>query len=87
MNLPWQITNGNGGYDTATVTVAVVAPSNQPPVAVDDDVTTAPGTPVTINVTSSDYDLDGDEITVLGIVKGPIGGTLEITPGELRSRE
>ena len=37
---------------------------NNPPNAVDDSVTTSPGTPVTVNVLSNDTDADSDTLTV-----------------------
>jgi large repetitive protein len=57
------ISDGQGGTDTAVVTV-VVRPVNDPPVATNDTATTAEDTPVTIAVLSNDRDIDGDPLAV-----------------------
>ncbi len=54
-------------------------PDNNPPVAVDDAATTTCGTPVNINVLSNDYDIDGDTLSVYGIIQGPSNGTATIS--------
>ena len=57
----YEISDGNGGTATATVTLTVVGtPANQPPVANDDFASVmANGNGVTINVLSNDFDPDG----------------------------
>jgi len=50
--------NDNNTSDVATLLITV-APVNDAPVTVDDAITTPEDTPVTINVTSNDYDVDG----------------------------
>jgi hypothetical protein len=47
--------------------------SNQPPTTTADTATTAPGTPVTINVLANDTDADGDPLTVTGVSNPQFG--------------
>ncbi|TAL06943.1 MAG: tandem-95 repeat protein, partial [Verrucomicrobia bacterium] len=53
--------DGNGGTAFATITVLV----NDPPVAVDDSVSTAEDAPVTFNPLINDSDVDGDTLTII----------------------
>ena len=53
----YELDDGNGGRDTATVTVTT---ANAPPVANDDTISTPPGTPVSIAVLANDTDPNGD---------------------------
>ncbi|MBK9462530.1 MAG: carboxypeptidase regulatory-like domain-containing protein [Sphingobacteriales bacterium] len=62
--------------DQATVTITVTGNST-PPVAVDDSGTSDGGLPVTINVISNDYDLDGDAISVTSYTQ-PANGTITV---------
>jgi large repetitive protein len=59
----YTISDGQGGTDTATVTV-IVRPINDAPVAVNDTATTPEDTPVTVNVLGNDTDVDGNPLTV-----------------------
>ena len=71
----------DGACDTS-VSVITVTPVNDPPVANDDNATTGSSTPVVINVTSNDTDIDGaiDPATVT-ITHGPVnGGSVTIDP-------
>jgi hypothetical protein len=69
----YTISDGNGGTDTAIVTITVTS-VNHPPVAVDDNATTSQDTPVTINVLSNDSDPDaGDTLTVNLVTPGTHG--------------
>ena len=68
--------DGNGGEDTATVTVTVNAPVNGAPNAADDSVTTPFDTPITINVLDNDSDPDGDTLSVTSI------NGQSVTPGD-----
>ncbi len=54
----YQICDSNGDCDVAVVTL-VINPVNDPPVAVDDPVTTPEDTPVTVCVLDNDFDVDG----------------------------
>lgn len=77
------------GSDTATYTVmAETGPSNNPPVAVDDDEILAQVQSVVIDVLANDWDPDNDVIWVKGVSQGAKGtvvnngnGTLTYTPG------
>ncbi len=71
----YQVSDGNGGFDTATVTVNVT-PVNDAPVANNDVASTAEDTPVTFNVLTNDTDVDGDTLTLQSIVTGPTNGVL-----------
>ncbi len=68
----YQISDGHGGTDTATVTIKV---DDSSPTAVSDSAVTLPDTPVAISVLSNDSDPDGDPLTVTGITK-PNNGTV-----------
>ena len=70
----YEINDGNGGNDTATVTVNVV-PVNDLPVAKNDTVTTNSDTGVSINVLANDSDVDGDNLTIASITPGSNGNT------------
>ncbi len=73
----YTISDGNGGFSTATVTVTVGA-QNDPPVALDDAATTNEDTPVTIAVLGNDSDLDGNPLTVVSATAP--NGTVTINP-------
>ncbi|MBV7409941.1 Ig-like domain-containing protein [Maritimibacter sp. DP1N21-5] len=82
----YTVTDGNGGTDTATVTVDV-CPKNDAPDAVDDVTSTDPGVPVTLNLLANDTDIDGDPLEVLkatgpanGTISGNADGTFTYTP-------
>jgi ELWxxDGT repeat protein len=81
--------DGNGGFDTATVTVTVSdTVNNTPPVAVSDALTTIADTPVmTGNVLANDTDADSDMLSVSGSTQPSNGaaadngdGTFTYTP-------
>ena len=71
----YQIIDGNGGVDTATVTLTVT-PVNDAPVANDDSSSTAEDTAVTINVTGNDTDIDGTLDLTSIVTVGPANGSL-----------
>jgi large repetitive protein len=61
----YQVTDPEGGVATGTVRVAVTSPgSPQPPVAVADSFTAAPGRHVTVAVMSNDLVADGDVVRI-----------------------
>ena len=60
----YTVSDGNGGIDTATVTVTVGPAPNLPPVAGDDTATTDEDNAVAIDVLANDVDPDGDALTV-----------------------
>lgn len=74
----YTITDGNGGSDSATVTVNVIC-VNDLPVAANDSAVTDEDTPVTIIVLGNDGDVDGDTLTVVSA--GPAGnGSVTVNP-------
>jgi VCBS repeat-containing protein len=83
--ISYTISDGMGGFATATVTVDV-NPVNDPPIAMNDSATTAEDTPVTINVLGNDRDVDGDPLTVIaatspnGVVTINADGTITFVP-------
>jgi uncharacterized repeat protein (TIGR01451 family) len=69
----YTISDGNGGTDTALITVSV---TNRPPVAMNDSASTPKNISVTIPVLSNDSDPDGDVLTIVGV--SPTNGTADI---------
>ena len=85
--IEYTITDGNGGFDTAEVTVTV-NPVNNGPLAEDDNATTGEQEPVTVSVLDNDSDPEDDPISVVS-ASSPDGevvinddGTLTFTPNE-----
>ncbi|MEX0864672.1 MAG: S8 family serine peptidase [Acidimicrobiia bacterium] len=68
----YTISDGNGGTDTASVTVTV-NPVNDPPVANGDTDTTNMDTAVTKSVLANDTDVDGDTLTVTSVTQPAYG--------------
>ena len=64
----YHVSDGNGGEDTANVTVNVGARPNTAPDAVDDTQSTPFNTPVQINVLGNDSDPDGDPLAVTSVM-------------------
>ena len=60
----YTVSDGNGGLDSADVTVTVIARPNQPPVAGDDLTLTDEDVAVNIPVLANDSDPDGNPVTV-----------------------
>ena len=78
----YQISDGNGGTDTGTVTINVTAPVNNPPVANDDSGSVEKNKSVTINVVGNDTDSDGDSLSVQSV--GAAGqGTVSYSGGSV----
>ncbi|MGE0039656.1 MAG: Ig-like domain-containing protein [Vicinamibacterales bacterium] len=76
--------DGNGGTDTATVSVDVT-PVNDPPVAVNDAIATTEDVPVTIApaaLLANDTDVEGDTLT-LTAVGNATGGTVALVAGQV----
>ncbi|MEP3677061.1 MAG: cadherin-like domain-containing protein [Sulfitobacter sp.] len=73
----YTITDSNGGFDDAIVTVTV-APVNDAPVAVDDAETTEEETPVVVDLLGNDSDPDNtlDELTISDVTVDPAEGTV-----------
>ncbi|MDA1013516.1 MAG: Ig-like domain-containing protein [Planctomycetota bacterium] len=83
----YQVDDGNGGTDTATVSVTVLPEPNQPPTAVFDGVITPFETPIVIDVLANDSDPDGDPLVVTidtfptsGTAVVNLDGTITYTP-------
>lgn len=74
--ITYTISDGQGGTDTATVTITV-SPVNDPPVAVNDTGHSPDGRPVTVVVLDNDTDIDGTPLTVSKIAGVPV------VPGEI----
>jgi CshA-type fibril repeat protein len=76
----YTISDGNGGTDTATVTVTVGA-VNDPPVANDDSASTDEDTPVTIPILDNDTDADGNlDPSSVSVTGGPFNGSAAVNP-------
>ena len=79
----YTVSDGNGGTDTSTLTLTMV-PVNDAPDAVDDRITTAKDTPVTVAVLTNDRDTEGHPLTVTKINGVPVtvgGSVLAVTGG------
>ena len=74
----YRIGDGNGGFDTATVTITVT-PVNDAPVSSSDSYTTVLETTVNaiVGVLSNDTDVDGDPLTAI-LLSGPSNGVLTL---------
>lgn len=84
------ISDNKCGSATGLVMVAVTSgpgPTNRPPVAVNDTVTTERNTMLTINSTNllaNDTDADGDLLTIIGVsTNGTQGGTVQLVGGNV----
>ncbi|WP_108811397.1 Ig-like domain-containing protein [Sphingorhabdus sp. Alg231-15] len=75
--ITYQVSDGNGGFTTATITVTV-SPVNDPPVAANDIADTDEERPVVIPVLANDVDLDGDPLTITNV--SAANGTVTINP-------
>jgi len=81
----YTIVDGNGGSDTALVSVNVI-PVNDAPQANDDQTNTDEDTPVTVDVLANDSDPDGDNLSVYSVTQpahgsaANDGGAVTYTP-------
>ncbi len=75
--ITYQVSDGNGGFTTATITVTV-SPVNDSPVAANDIADTDEERPVVIPVLANDVDLDGDPLTITNV--SAANGTVVINP-------
>ena len=84
----YRITDGKGGFDTATIRVTITSapPANQPPVATNDSATITQGQSVLINVLANDSDPNSDPLTLTAITTPPPAnaGTAAIENNQLR---
>ncbi|MEM7259386.1 MAG: Ig-like domain-containing protein, partial [Pseudomonadota bacterium] len=74
----YTISDGNGGSDSATVSITINA-VNDPPVAIADSGTTPQDTAVTIDVLGNDLDVDADMLSISSVTQ-PASGTTSIVP-------
>ena len=81
-SLVFKVNDGKTDSKTATVLIKI-APVNDAPKANSDAAATLENTPVIINVTANDTDIDGDKI-VLSDVSEAVGGTVEIVNGQVK---
>ncbi|HOF88547.1 MAG TPA: Ig-like domain-containing protein, partial [Armatimonadota bacterium] len=75
----YYLTDGQGGYSSALVTVTVT-PVQDPPLAADDWGWTDEDIATTLYVTWNDWDPDGDPLTITAVTHGA-HGTVVIDPG------
>jgi len=82
----YSVADGQGGVDTATVTVRITTPQHAP-IALADTATTGAGVPVTLDVLANDHDPNEDPLTLTGFTQPANGsvvrnanGTLTYTP-------
>ena len=78
----YTVSDGHGGTDTGTVTVTITPPPNRPPVANDDQATTAYNTPATIDVLANDTDADADTLSLTAVTT-PAHGATAINNGKV----
>ena len=78
----YTVSDGRGGSDTATVSLAVT-PVPDAPVAAGDSASTAEDAAVTIAVLANDSDADGDALTA-SVVTGPSHGTAVVDGSGIR---
>ena len=80
----YQVSDGNGGSDTATVSITI-DPVNDDPIAVADSISTTQDTTAVFNVLDNDTDVDLDGLTVSAVVGDSISGpgNVSITGGVL----
>ncbi|MBI3409188.1 MAG: tandem-95 repeat protein [Planctomycetes bacterium] len=71
----YTISDGHGGTATATVSISIT-PVNDPPLAVNDPVTTLEDTAVTVAVLANDSDPDGNALSVIGVTQGTKGSVV-----------
>jgi hypothetical protein len=76
----YMLGDGQGGADTARVTVTV-NPVNDPPVAVNDTTATDQGNPVLVPVLQNDRDVEGDRLTVSAVSQAA-HGTVAVDAGD-----
>ncbi len=76
----YRVQDGNGGTDTATVTITVTPINDAPVGSTDEYSTTVENTIIAIvGVLSNDADVEGDPLTAI-LLSGPANGTLSLAP-------
>ena len=66
VSFAYEVQDSQGGIASANVSITVT-PVNDPPVAVNDVYSTAEDSPIALNLTANDSDLDGDALSVRSI--------------------
>ncbi len=86
--LSYTITDGNGGTDSASVSIDITEPQdmNEDPVANDDWFKAEVGRVVKLDVLANDFDLDGDTLTVTAATNPTKGLLYKETDGMLAYR-
>jgi len=77
----YTVSDGRGGFDTATVTLTFPT-GNLPPNAQDDFATTPEDQGVLLNVIANDSDPEGSAIRITGLASQPTNGTAELLAGQ-----
>ena len=87
ISFSYTITDGNGGTDTAVVTIATYDPNDQAhrswPVISDENITVHSGQTVLIDVLANDHDPDGDTL-ILDQVDDPAHGVITKVNGKVQ---
>ena len=78
----YTVSDGNGGTDTAIVTVEIQTSEGQAPRTRNDDAETGEGQAVMIDVLANDFDPEGTQLTIV-YVEPPAHGTVEIVDGQV----
>lgn len=73
----YTISDGNGGEDTAVITI-LVGSVNDPPLAIDDEETTDVNVPIPVDVLYNDADPEGDILQLVGTTTPEKGGSVAI---------
>lgn len=73
----YTVCDGNGGCDTATVTVDITGGVDAAPIAVDDVETTLVDTPVMVDVLGNDVELGGETLIIASLTQ-PANGTVSV---------
>ena len=74
--LTYTISDGQGGTDTALITINV----NDDPIALDDEANTLPLVPVIVPVLNNDSDPNGNPLTITDATSDPAEGSIVINP-------
>lgn len=80
----YQVADGNGGFDTATVTI-IIGAINDPPVATNDTFVIDEDGSINLDVLANDTDPDGDTLTITAINDQAIaaGSSINVTGGTI----
>ena len=82
----YTVSDGKGGTDTGTVTLAI-APLNDAPTVLDESLATSEDAAGTVDVLANDFDVEDDPLTILAVTQGIsgsvtfAGASVTYTPG------